>query len=485
MTETEERYAQAYREKKNSVKGRELSSDEWNELGEIRKSLGLSYGQGARITKEVDSSFEEIKLDDHPLRAYRDLSLSNMSQEMVAQYGSLLKEIDDFEDFINKIINDTAQLQEQVDHIVGTISKFGNAFAKTATKSFNKGDMRTAKAATGITALIGLGSWLYQKYEEHELSVRQEKQMAEILQKKKQMAQTKLPYIQERRKSLSMLVSRFDKPLDIEFDKTVEIGKYKESKELKSFKLAFCMKAKMHYIDALFEYVENEMTAWLNGRQSCGDLKPMLAETVDYEVYSWFVDEHIDRSTLAKVWEENNSTEVKVPYLFILSEPYLLRRHVGILLSEYTGYEADAVFASDYYGEPLIKDPLNNVYASEYGEDRPVSDASNNLVADIKKSRYYFACLMSIRSSHSEHPKAKVKTWVYLLIILCGLFIMALGHIIFGIIAVLLGIYREKAKLNKLKEDPSYYENHKIEASKLIADRLYSYIDCYEPLYTL
>ena len=110
---------------------------------------------------------------------------------------------------------------------------------------------------------------------------------------------------------------------------------------IKMFKLLFLTMVKSQYLVNTLEYVEAEMTAWLNGQQSSGMLKPLLAEAVDETIYSWFDDGVLSRNEIAGILKkEKNAHLASVFIVFNVFPSFVFHSTLPFVLAPQTKLDA-------------------------------------------------------------------------------------------------------------------------------------------------
>lgn len=416
MTENEKKYAEAYTKKKEQCGGK-LTLLDWDEMTTLRKELGLTVGQCNRVSKIVESiGFIEI----HPMRQRGDIVLSNIIKEENDPYAALLDEIDKYSTYVDELVKDTISLQQKTDVIIQQVNEYASIVADLAVNNYKKGNNREAKVLGGAVAIVGLATWLYGKYKEAELNERQENQLAELLAKKQELARQKLPVIQQQCKRFrDGTLAKFTEIFLPELQKEVNIAEDTE-KKVQLFKRLFLIMLKSRYLVKTLEYIEGEMQAWLRGLQSSETLRPLAAEIVDNVIYSWYDEEIISRTEISDIL--NGAENAKLASLFILSEPYLLRRHIGVKLTNSAGLECDTLFASDHYNEPIVRSVYNSIsyLYDDYDNYEIVKNKWTNYVTN---SQYVAKCESAIRIAFINVPlkgvvprKKKILSWSLILI---------------------------------------------------------------------
>lgn len=465
MTTNEKKYAEAYKKQKEKSGGT-LSSKEWAKMSALRQELGLSFGQGDRITKMVDS-FGVPTL--HPMRVKGDIMLSNIKTEAGDPYAKLIEEIDNYSIYAEEIVAQTTSLLQKTDDLINEVGNYAKVAADMAIDNYKKGNKREAKVLGGAVAIVGIATWLYSKYKEAELNEKQERQLAELLTKKKELATLKLASVQQQCKRFRMgVLIKVVKLFVPELQKTIDCDEDARIR-IKMFKLLFLTMVKSQYLVNTLEYVEAEMTAWLNGQQSSGMLKPLLAEAVDETIYSWFDDGVLSRNEIAGILK--GAKNAHLASVFMLSEPYILRRHIGIKLTNSAGYEHDSIFASDHYGEPLILSVYDSI--SKLYKDG-ISHQTNKTpwTRLVTESCYYNKCNEEISSSFMDAPSEAVlpksMKWKFIFIVsLISIFLYLFNpfYAIVGAICTYIK-YREECKKLAEKLYPTQLHNYMIGAAQ-------------------
>lgn len=436
MTETEKKYAEAYKRMKNEGPDGELSSQQWKDLGKYREELGLSIGAGTRVTRHIDEcDFIHI----HPMHQLGDVQLSNFTFEADDPYKKLMEEVELYEVYINDIMTQTQSLLDKTDELASKINGYAEFGAEYATKSYKKGDTRAAALVGGATLLVGLATIWYQHNKKAEIDAKMQQQMAKLQEQKKQMANLKLPNIyQQHEKFMEMAVKTMSRGLDREFNKTVQVGEQADM-SVKMFKRTFLIKVKLMYFNAIFDYIEDEMKAWQNGLQSSDNLRPLVAESIDNEVLSWFESGKLSRKELSGIVNNSVNAAISLPYYFMLSEPYIMRRHVGVALSEDTGLEYDMVFDWEHYETPIIKQLSTSIEANCYGNEEDFTPLryfgdikkKSGIWEVIKNNSYFNRCFKSVGYAHSEMPSITgYKVKIIILYITLTLVVLALNPLI-------------------------------------------------------
>lgn len=450
MTASEKKYAEAYKQEKEKSGGT-LSTKAWEKMSALRQELGLSLWQGDRITKLVDS-FGVLAM--HPMREKGDIMLSNIKTEDGDPYAKLIDEIENYSIYAEELVAQTTSLLQKTDDLINKVEGYAKIAADMAVDNYKKGNKREAKALGGAVAVVGVATWLYSKYKEAELNEQQERQLAELLTKKKELATLKLADVQEQCKKFRMgVLLKVVKMFVPELQKTIACDEDSRIK-LKMFKRLFLSMVKSQYLVNILEYVEAEMTAWLNGQQSSGKLKPLIAEAVDETIYSWFDEGVLLRNEIVGIIQ--GAKNAHLASIFMLSEPYILRRHIGIKLTNSAGYEHDSIFASDHYNEPLILSVYGSI-SKFYKEDVSHQTNATPWTRLVTGSPYYNKCSEEISSSFADAPSDGVipqsKKWKSLIIISIISIVLFYFNPLFGIGGAICSYLAYKRDCKKMAEE--------------------------------
>ena len=449
MTENEKKYAEAFIKKKEQCNGK-LTLLDWDDMTALRKELGLTIGQCDRVTKVVESIG---LIEMHPMRQRGDIVLSNLSKKENNPYAALLDEIDKYITYADELIKDTISLQRKSDEIIQQVNETASIVANLAVDNYKKGNKREATILGGACAIVGLATWVYGKYEEAKLNERQEKQLAELLVKKQALARQKLPDIQQQYQRFhNGILAKTTKIFFSELQKDVNIAD-DTALQLQMFKSLFLIMIKSQYLDKTLEYIEGEMQAWLRGLQSSEDLFPLVAETVDDVIYSWYDDNIISRTEISDIL--NGAQKAKLASLFILSEPYLLRRHIGVKITNNAGFECDTLFASDHYDEPIIRSAYNSI-SYLYHDNNDYKIVKNKWTKYVTNSEYVTMCKNAINAAFVNAPlkgvvprKRKIKSLI-LISVLCV--IIYCFNPLYGIVCAILSYSGYKSDCKKIAE---------------------------------
>lgn len=448
MTENEKKYAEAYIKKKEQYNGKLIL--DWDDMTALRKELGLTSGQCNRVTKIIDS----IGLAEmHPMRQRGDIVLSNLSKKGDNAYVALLDEIEKYNTYAEELVKDTICLQQKSDEIIQQVNETASIIANLAVDNYKKGNKREATILGGACAIVGLATWVYGKYEEAKLNEQQEKQLAELLVKKQAIARQKLPDIQQQcQRFHDGILAKTTKIFFSELQKDVNIADDTALK-LQMFKSLFLIMIKSQYLEKTLEYIEGEMQAWLRGLQSSEDLFPLVAETVDDVIYSWYDDNIISRTEISDIL--NGAQKAKLASLFILSEPYLLRRHIGVKITNNAGFECDTLFASDHYDEPIIRSAYNSI-SYLYNDNNNYKIVKNKWTKYVTNSEYVTMCENAINDAFENAPlegvvprKRKIISWI-LIPVLCV--IVFSFNPLFGIVCAIASYFGYKRDCKKIAE---------------------------------
>ena len=447
-----------------------ISSDIWQGfLIPEREKLGLTIGQSVKVTRLVDKYGTD---NIHPIiQAYEanecqgslfenDLKLTfggSSNKEDINQ--EMLDKIQEYENYAQKLLDDTKAIEKKTQQLSKEVYDLIHPAANAAANVMRKTHPNMLLVAGGILALASIGNWLYEKEQKDQRMKEYQRKMRLLQEEKRKEAEQRLPTIIKSRTSIrSKLIDKYEELIQKDFDKSIS-NETELNKSYRMFKHAFSMKMRVEYLDAKLEYIENELRAWESGKTSACNSFPLLAQVVDKEINKWF-NTRLTRKKLADIVKGKTDSLI-LPYVLLISEPYLLRRHVGICRGYGSEEPIDGYFDEEGYGKPIFS-----------LEDLSSLKVNDNMFVNIIKKSDYITEIDSFDSIEGSITKEGVS--LSDMVIAFGLFTMTglLCELTYFIVPILVLCFFKKT-VSKIF--PVYYQDKKY--SKALADLMEKPLD--------
>lgn len=443
----EKRFASIYLQALQNSEDGNISCDIWTDyLSPKRESLGLTLRDSTKVTNLVDKYGTD---NLHPIiQAYEengcegslfdyDLSLTiGAESESDAVNQELLDKIHEYENYAQQLLEDTKKLDKKTQQLSKEVYDVLYPAVNTAANTLRKTNPNAFMIAGGVLALAALGNWLFEKHQKNQLLEQYQRKMRQLQEQKCQEAKLKMPTIIKRRKDIrSIFIEKIDNYIQKDFETCIS-----DEKELKSkymmFKRFFSMKMRLEYLDAKLEYIEDEYNAWIEGRTSACNCFPLLAQVVDNEILKWFQTK-LDRNLLSNI-VNGDTKELALPYVLLISEPYLLRRHIGFHSTIHNTRPIDEYFNIENYARPLLD--LSKIEKIKISE---------NLFIDIIKKNDYFKEIDHLNHVCDNVKEKGVCFWDILIAFILYIVMLVLTSYTFFIVPILILCFWRK-KLSKI-----------------------------------
>lgn len=448
----EKRFASIYLQALQNSEDGSISCDIWTDyLSPKRESLGLTLRDSTKVTNLVDKYGTD---NLHPIvQVYEengckgslfdyDVKLTiKKNSDGDAGYQELIDNIHEYEVYAQQLLDDTKQFEKKTQQLSKEVYDIINPVAKTVSNTLRKSNPNAFMIAGGILALAAIGNWLYEKHQKNKLLENYQRKMRQLQEQKSQEAQLKLPELKKRRQSIrKIFIDKVDKNLQKDFDTCIS-----DKKELSTkyyfFKRTFSTKMNLEYLDSKLAYIQDEYEAWIDGQTSACNPFPIMAEVVDREILNWFQTK-LDRKVISDI-SDGQTKELTLPYVLLISEPYLLRRHIGFYSTIHNTRPIDEYFNIENYARPLLD--LSKIEKIKISE---------NLFIDIIKKNDYFKEI-----DHLDHVCDNVKEkgvcfWDILIAFILYIVMLVLTSYTFFIVPILILCFWRK-KLSKIF--PIYY----------------------------
>lgn len=340
MNAKEEKFRDEYLKYRQKYGAREFPDDIWLKLGDLRKSLGMSWKESDTIIRQADK-LRTVRRARVAEKIEMRLDVSNLQNETsLAEnpvFADLINEISQYEAVVNEILEASAAVSEKCSELQNDMNQIGGSLAEYGIKVMSR-SRKLGMATLGVGAAVVAGAYLYNAWKQFEMKQQVDRQMLDLLEKKKEMANAKYDALAELKDKLKTGRAKYEQLYQSEFDKEVEWESPLRDKMVKQFKMAFILVMKRRYLDAILDFVLCEMAAWKAGRQESNSLLPTWDSIIDLAICEWvpkltrqdFNPEKWDAYLLDMISVERGKYPLPIYLLFM--EPYFLRNYAGVTL---------------------------------------------------------------------------------------------------------------------------------------------------------
>ena len=471
----EKRFASIYLQALQNSEDGNISCKVWSDyLSPKRESLGLTLRDSTKVTNLVDKYGTD---NLHPIiQAYEengcegslfdyDLSLTiGAESESDAVNQELLDKIHEYENYAQQLLEDTKKIEKKTQQLSKEVYDVLYPAVNTAANTLRKTNPNAFMIAGGVLALAALGNWLFEKHQKNQLLEQYQRKMRQLQEQKCQEAKLKMPTIIKHRKDIrSIFIEKIDNYIQKDFETCIS-----DEKELKSkymmFKRFFSMKMRLEYLDAKLAYIEDEYNAWIEGRTSACNCFPLLAQVVDNEILKWFQTK-LDRNLLSNI-VNGDTKELALPYILLISEPYLLRRHLGFYPWKAKQYAIDDFFDVENYNRPILD-------LSKYHFK---NNDSKNLFINIINGNPYFKEIDNIYFTPYTIEEKGVSFWdIIIAIVLYFIMLFVTSFTLFILPILILCFWRKKlSKIFPVYYQDKWYDEKVNKLRRKLLNKLYS-----------
>ena len=436
MTPEEGKYIVAYLDYYKKRNGKITNEDE-KELAKLQDSLGLNFSrcweliEKAKRGKISDAELEFASMQARSIGTNEnDLQLSTVTLNEDDPYYSLIKGIDQYEEFATKVISEFSTVSERVSEIKSEVFNIADILGNQGIKTFKKGDKRVGGAMVAIAGIAELGVYGWEKWQKYKNDQKLRKYLDELLAKKQEMANAKYNAIkQQKDKYSSELLPKFHKMYDREFMISVNSDDNLLKKRIEMFKKIFVIVIKSEYLDQILSFVLSEMKAWLNGEQQSSATQPTIKGIVDKEVKKWLrklqlQDSYKNMNDYLSHIIKNEQESLPLPVCYLFSEPYMLQKYIGI----------DIYNVSN--GTGLIKDISHYTALEYYGEHTRTTLTCKPIQNLLNKNPYYIQChsmIDEVYNSEIENDFSLRDCFIFFLFIGISWFVSSQSLMLIGI----------------------------------------------------
>lgn len=474
LTLNEKRFATLYLHTLQNSEDGTISSNVWSEyLTPKRQSLGLTIRDSTKVTNLVDKYGTD---DLHPIiQAYEengckgslldyDLSLTiGAESESDTINQELLDKIHEYENYAKQLLEDTKKIEKKTQQLSKEVYDVLNPVANAAANTLRKTNPNAFMIAGGVLALAALGNWLYEKHQKNQLLEQYQRKMRLLQEEKRKEAKLKIPTIIKRRKDIrAIFIEKIDNYIQKDFETCISDEKELQSKYV-MFKRFFSMKMRLEYLDAKLKYIEDEYNAWIEGRITACNCFPLLAQVVDNEILKWFQTK-LDRNILSNI-VNGDTKELALPYVLLISEPYLLRRHLGFYRWKGNTEAIDKYFQVENYAKPIFN--ISQISSLQ---------TTNNMFVNIIIQSNYYKEMKYLYSVPDRVTEKGIGFWdIVIAIILYSVMIFVTRCSLFILPILILCFWRKKlAKIFPLYYRDKWYFEEIERLEKKSLRKLYS-----------
>lgn len=286
-----------------------------------------------------------------------------------ADIEALALELDSVEGEVRLLTDDLARIDESInefrqscDNLAVQVSKIGTSIINAA----SNGDSSYAKGYLGMASLAikGVGC-LAEKVKKQTARKNYDIKVAELMSEKKQIAEEKLPHLNNQISKLSKLFEQVEKFHEKEFTVKADIEDKSIVSRILIYRKALCLTIKSRYLKHTMEYFAAEMEAWEIGENDSGMSAPNIVKEFDAEIRGWGAKLvpgtwTLDDFLLEKMKRADG--EIPVPIATLLADPCLFRHFIGINFGKAGNCPSALIDFSgntDFVKNPLV---LGNIY---------------------------------------------------------------------------------------------------------------------------
>lgn len=252
-----------------------------------------------------------------------------------ASVKDLLKELDAFENEMGILLDDLSKVDVSIskficrcDELADEINNLGNAFPSSKVAAY-------AGMASGPIRLWGL---IHSKIKKQQAQKEYQIKQDAILQKKKQMAEERLPVqIRQYEKLKNQVGSKVETLYSKGWEKRIDLSDPMMISHVKIFRMNISILIKYRYLSSVVNYCIAEMSAWTNGKQDSGLSYPSVCDLLANEFRTWpkrlgFADKSWDGLMTDAINQSRG--EIPLPVLTVLADPCLMRNYIGVNIGE-------------------------------------------------------------------------------------------------------------------------------------------------------
>lgn len=377
------------------------------QLKEYRQSLGLTVADVDDVIEKLKNPTLEVRriIESHAQDPSIEISvLKDEASILGEQYADLIEELSEFENYVQGVLEMTAQLSDRCKAVTKNLAEFGTTMAQMGFKRMKK-QKSGGSAALGIGLAISAAAEIYDQYKKYQIQQQEERRLRTLLEKKQAYANASYDVthrvLEQSQKTLErcnmLYASQAQNP--IAWEDTLR------DKKLKMFESAFFCRFKFQYLVELLEFTLQEMEAWLNGEQNSTAPYPSLKRLIDREIGVWAISLTGSEDFYDGEWTKylqdlistNKDKYYPIEYMLFM-KPYFLRNYIGVAL-----WKTDPKELSLYRATPLITrlaEDAKEMIGLLGNKKQHICDHVKEMVVNNP----YFKDCMQLLSSHLKTP---------------------------------------------------------------------------------
>ncbi len=274
------------------------------------------------------------------VRLYNNLDIvlgSDSSVEMSSEMTSLLDRMAQYEEEIGNLTYELSEIDQSISDYLCSCQEVANNLYQLG--NYVSGGSAKLKGGLAFLALGVKGyGYLRSQQRKEEAQKAYWKKVVEISEKKKAVADEKLPHIREvYQKYIKETKPRFEKLYSKEFDIKADINDALLGKKSAIFKNALRFVIRSRFLISNMEYCISEMEAWEEGKNDSSMTCPSIYGELCRELETWTGKlgcKDKDWQDLIKNAMLTQQGQLPIPIVSVLTSPCLLRSFVGINIGE-------------------------------------------------------------------------------------------------------------------------------------------------------
>ncbi len=266
---------------------------------------------------------------------------SGQLSEEPASVKDVLKDLDVFEEEMGVLLDDLSKVDVSISNfkdrcgeVADEINNLGNTLALFSGEHSNK----TKGVLGAVSSATRFGGWVISKYKRSQARKEFQIKQDAVLQKKKQIAEEKLPVqIRQYEKLKNQVGSKVESLYSKDWERRIDLSDPLLLLNVRIFRLNMSIVIRYRFLSSVVSYCIEEMKAWINGKQDSGLPYPSVCGLLASEFGTW--PERLgcpDKSWDGLMSEaiDQGQGEIPLPVLTVLADPCLTRNFVGVNIGE-------------------------------------------------------------------------------------------------------------------------------------------------------
>lgn len=330
----------------------------------------------------------------------RKVSIVRDGSDNDPEIESLFNEMMEFELIVDDLLTSTSQISNKI----GLLNK---DMQEASSELINYG-LRSKKHGTKLI-LVGAGLSLvgeiYASYKQDKLRRETELKRAELMRNKVEFAKIKLEFIENIAITFNAKSDRFKKLYLKNFDRIIQVNSPTRDLEINTFKKSLFIYIKYIYLLAVFNFMIDEMRAWLNHKENSSSEQPILERIIDLEISEWRTKLLENENNQNTSWDnfindiiENEKDSYTPPIYLLFSDPFFLRNYIGVDLPGLNN-------VNDGYIKNLKYSIENNYKANNESENKKNQNIAKPIQEMLNSNDYYLDCKTLANEYKQELPE--------------------------------------------------------------------------------